>query len=405
MKRDGKVLISGGLGFIGKRVASTLVELGHDVLLFDNLSPQVHGAVPHLCEDAIVRHPRVGVVRGDVRSAADWARILPGVRYVVHLAAETGTAQSMYEIARYAQTNVSGLCEFLNYLADSPQQIERVILASSRAVYGEGAYNCNDCGRVYPLPRSYEMLDAGQWNPTCPRCAARCSEPVPTAESARLSPSSIYGATKRAQEDLLRISSAALGLPAVILRLQNVYGEGQSVKNPYTGMLTIFAGQLRNGYRLSLFEDGQESRDFVHVDDVARAVTLALFREGVDGFTLNVGSGVATSLENVAQKLCTHFGDGADYAITGQFRMGDVRHAIADLTLVGQKLDYRPHISLDEGLDRLVQWVRAHPETPAEWASANEELVRRGLMPSIPVHAHRTSLAVRREGKQRVSGS
>ncbi len=305
--RYGKVLITGGLGFIGRHVAGQLVEQGCQVLLFDNLSPQTHGEVPDFPMPGLLRHPRVAVFRGDVIRPADWEKVLHDVRYVVHLAAETGTAQSMYEISRYAETNVLGTAALLNYLANRKHGIRKVILASSRSVYGEGAYRCAVCGPVYPPQRSKNMLSLGQWEPQCPSCDGRI-ETTATPENAKLAPASIYAATKLAQEDLLRIATKALGIPAVILRVQNVYGEGQSLRNPYTGILSIFANQLRLGKTLNLYEDGQESRDFVHVSDMARAVALALSTDGSDVDTLNVGSGRATSIEEIALLLRERFG-------------------------------------------------------------------------------------------------
>jgi len=383
MKHD-KVLITGGMGFIGRCIAGILVEHGWDVLLFDNLNPQVHGAVPRHNGDKLFQHPCVQVFRGDVRHAADWAKVLPEVRYVVHLASETGTAQSMYEISRYTETNVGGISELLNYLANQPHDIRKIILASSRAVYGEGAYRCVQCGLVYPGARSGEMLSAGQWEPQCPTCAGEVAA-VATPESAVLAPASIYAATKLAQEDLLHIASKALGIPAVIFRMQNVYGEGQSLRNPYTGLLTILAGQLRVGRMLNLFEDGQASRDFVHVDDAARSVTMALHSDAADGCTLNVGSGRATSVEKIAALLCDCFGLKRHYRITGQYRLGDVRHGLADLERIQAKLGFEPQVSLEAGLERLVDWVKAQPIEPDQWETATRELVERGLMPCSEV--------------------
>ncbi len=379
--RDGKILITGGLGFIGRCVAHLLLDQGYEVRLLDNLSPQVHGEVPRLAADGLLRQPRLEVYRGDVRKPADWARMMPGVGYVIHLAAETGTAQSMYEISRYTETNVGGISSLLEFLANSSHTVEKIVLTSSRSVYGEGAYDCNQCGLVYPSARSAAMLRSGLWDPACPTCGGTVV-PVPTPENAVLAPASIYAVTKLAQEELLRVSSRALGLPAVVLRMQNVYGEGQSLRNPYTGLMTIFAGQLRAGKTLNLFEDGQESRDFVYVEDAAKAVVLALFDDAVDGCTLNVGSGHAVSVETIANMLCSCFGTSGQYRISGQFRLGDVRHSVASLNAIEDRLGYEPMISLEQGLERLVAWVRSQPIEPGAWDVANEQLIKRGLMPA-----------------------
>ena len=376
----GKILITGGLGFIGRHIAELLVEQGWRVLLFDNLSPQTHGAVPQIAAGGLVGHPWVEIHRGDVRQPADWEKLLPEVRYIVHMAAETGTAQSMYEITRYTETNVGGTAALLNYLANRKHKIAKIVLGSSRSVYGEGAYRCAQCGLVYPPMRGEESLGSGRWDPLCPSCGDSI-ESVATPEDGKLAPASIYAATKLAQEDLVRIATRALGIPAVILRMQNVYGEGQSLKNPYTGILSIFSNQLQLGKILNLYEDGQESRDFVHVSDVARAVALALSSNAVDGCTLNVGSGCATTIAEVASLLSDRFGSKAERVISGQYRLGDIRHALADLAAIQARLGFEPLISLEEGLNRFVTWVKTQPVEPDRLAGATQELVERGLIP------------------------
>ena len=375
----GKILITGGLGFIGRHVAELLVEQGRQVVLFDNLSPQTHGAVPQISLPGLVGHPRVEIHRGDVSRPGDWEKALPEVRQVVHLAAETGTAQSMWEISRYTETNVGGTAALLNYLANCKHSVTRIILGSSRSVYGEGAYCCAECGIVYPPMRFEDPLGSGQWEPLCPGCGGPVKAAA-TSEDAKLAPASIYAATKLAQEDLVRVATRALGIPAVILRMQNVYGEGQSLKNPYTGVLSIFCNQLRLGKTLNLYEDGQESRDFVHVSDVARAIALALSSESADGDTLNVGSGCATTIAQITALVREQFGSKTPPIMAGQYRLGDIRHAFADLTAIRSRLGFEPLVSLEEGLDRFVNWVKTQPVEPDQLARANRELVDRGLM-------------------------
>ena len=378
--RYGKVLITGGLGFIGGHVAQLLVEHGWHVLLFDNLSPQIHGAVPAITMQGLLQDSQVEIYRGDVRKPSDWETVLPEVGYVVHLAAETGTGQSMYEISRYTETNVGGTATLLDYLANRRHHISKVILASSRSVYGEGAYRCTQCGIVYPPMRSEDLLSFGQWEPRCPSCGGQIGATA-TPEDAKLAPASIYAATKLAQEDLLRIATKALGIPAVILRLQNAYGEGQSLKNPYTGILSIFSNQLRLGKAPNLYEDGRESRDFVHVSDAAHAFALALESEATDGYTLNVGSGCATTIEDIALLLSEYFGSKTPYLVSGQYRLGDIRHGLADLTAIKARLGFEPLVSLEQGLGRFATWVKTQPVEPDQLVRATQELVERGLMP------------------------
>jgi dTDP-L-rhamnose 4-epimerase len=376
-----RVLISGGLGFIGLEVAQLLVQQGYSVLLFDNLSPQIHGAIPDLAGIRLLRGAKVEVFRGDVAKPGDWAAALEKVGAVVHLAAETGTAQSMYEISRYTETNAGGTARLLDHLANHRHEVAKVILASSRSVYGEGAYRCPRCGLVYPAARSEERLRSQQWQPACPTCGGAI-DAAATPETAMTAPASIYAATKLAQEDLVRVASKALGIPAVIYRFQNVYGEGQSLKNPYTGILSIFSNQLRMGKTIHLYEDGQESRDFVHVSDVARAVALGLTSDGADGATLNVGSGQPTSVEQVALLLGERFGAKAPPLVTGEYRLGDIRHGYADLAAIRACLQFRPEVPLDQGLTRFVEWVKTQPLEPDRLGKAAGELVARGLMPA-----------------------
>jgi dTDP-L-rhamnose 4-epimerase len=373
------ILVSGGLGFIGLEVARYLVEQGHSVVLFDSLSPQVHGAIPDLAAVPVLRHRNVEVFRGDVSRPGDWALALERVDAVIHLAAETGTAQSMYEISRYTETNVGGTAALLNHLANHKHCVRKIILASSRSVYGEGAYRCRSCGLVYPPARSEEMFRSAEWQPRCPICKLPV-DAAATPETAQPAPASIYAATKLAQEDLVRVAAKALGIPAVIYRFQNVFGEGQSLKNPYTGILSIFSNQLRMGNTIHLYEDGQESRDFVHVSDIARAVWLGLASDGGDGATLNVGSGQPTSVEQIALLLQERLGAKTPPVISGQYRAGDVRHGYADLKAIRACLQFAPEVSLEAGLTRFVEWVKAQPVEPNLLDKANAELVAHGLM-------------------------
>jgi dTDP-L-rhamnose 4-epimerase len=379
-----KVLITGGLGFIGLALARTLVREGMTVRLLDNLSPQIHGVDPQLELGALLEKHDVEVMRGDVCERPDWVVALKDVSSVVHLAAETGTGQSMYRIADYTSTNVMGTALLLDVLTNDSHGVKKLVLASSRSVYGEGAYHCALCGPIYPPMRSLGGLQASQWEPPCPICGGAI-QPAATPETARTSPASVYAATKLAQEDLVRIVANALGIPFLILRLQNVYGEGQSLNNPYTGILSIFSNRIRQGKEIVLFEDGQESRDFVHVSDVAEAMMLGLTSEGGDGLTLNVGSGAQVSVELVARSLKRQFHDSSTpMVVSGQYRLGDIRHNFADLSEIRRSLDFSPKVPLEEGMARFVRWVKTQPilqnGTEDGLDRANRELIERGLM-------------------------
>jgi dTDP-L-rhamnose 4-epimerase len=380
-----KVLITGGLGFIGLKVARTLARRGMKVRLLDNLSPQIHGASSEPELTGVLEEANIEVVRGDVCKRRDWVSALRDVSSVVHLAAETGTGQSMYRIGDYTSTNVMGIALLLDVLANDPHGVTKIVLASSRSVYGEGAYHCVGCGVVYPPMRSLTDLQSGQWDPTCPVCCGPV-HPLATPEAAKTSPASVYAATKLAQEDLLRIAASAQGIPFLIFRLQNVYGEGQSLHNPYTGILSIFSTRVRQGKEIVLFEDGQESRDFVHVSDVAEAIALGVTSDGGDGLTLNVGSGAQISVETVAHSLCRAFnGSRTMVLISGQYRLGDIRHNYADISAIQHHLGFSPKVPLDEGIARFVRWVQTQPLSSNGTAEdglerANRELIERGLM-------------------------
>jgi dTDP-L-rhamnose 4-epimerase len=378
------VLITGGLGFIGLALARTLVQRGMAVRLLDNLSPQIHGVDSQPELGALLEQHDVEVMRGDVCQRRDWVVALRDVGSVVHLAAETGTGQSMYRIGEYTRTNVLGTALLLDVLANDSHGVSKLLLASSRAVYGEGAYQCTRCGPVYPPMRSLGSLQAARWEPLCPNCFGPI-HPLATPETARTSPGSIYAATKLAQEDLVRIAANALGIPFLIFRLQNVYGEGQSLNNPYTGILSIFSNRIRQGKEILLFEDGQESRDFVHVSDVAEVMALGLSSDGGDGLTLNVGSGVQVSVETIARHLKQQFHDsGAPLTVSGQYRLGDIRHNYADMSATGQALGFSPKVPLEQGMARFVSWVKTQPliqNGPEDGLDrANRELIERGLM-------------------------
>jgi dTDP-L-rhamnose 4-epimerase len=372
------VLITGGLGFIGLNVAKELEEHGYSLILFDNLSSQVHGQVPRI-DSPLLSSPNVSVVRGDLTDAAGLRAALRGADAVVHLAAETGTAQSMYEISRYNWVNSQGTAVLLQVLASEQHTVRKLILASSRSIYGEGAHRCASCGIVYPQSRPLTALQAHDWELHCPYCDGATSA-APTPESARPNPCSIYAATKLAQEDLVRISCGALGIRNVVLRLQNVYGEGQSLNNPYTGILSIFSTRIRRGLSVHVFEDGLESRDFVHVTDVARVIRLSLENDRASGRILNVGSGKPTTVLEVAGLLARTLGSSSGPEITQQFRLGDIRHCYADLSLISKILDFQPQVSLESGIDRFAQWVEGEPLSKDRPREPNDELTERKMM-------------------------
>lgn len=369
-----RTLITGGAGFIGSNLARALIARGHEVTLFDNLSPQIHGEAPNL--GMIPAGARL--VRGDVRSRADLAGALEGQTAVVHLAAETGTGQSMYQIAQYNNVNVGGTAELLDLLTNTAHTVERIVVASSRAIYGEGRHRCDEHGTVYPLARAEADMLTGDFAAKCPLCA-RATECLPTDEGSRIHPTSVYGITKQVQEQLVLTVGRTLELHAVALRYQNVYGPGQSLQNPYTGILSIFSTRLRNGHDLAIFEDGLESRDFVYIDDVVEATVSALERDAASGLAINVGSGVRTDVITVARTLKAAYGAPGAIAVTGNFRVGDIRDNYADQMLAGAVLGFVPAVDFATGIGRFADWVRSQETAADGFAQSIEELRNRGL--------------------------
>lgn len=377
----GKVLVTGGAGFIGSHLVPRLLNAGLEVRILDTLSRQIHGDVPR---GAVwLEQPGVEFIRGSVLCAQDLAMALAGVDAVAHLAAETGTGQSMYEVARYNEVNSQGSAMIFERLAnDRSLKVKRFLLASSRSVYGEGAYVCMACDpaeRRCPAARTPTALASGRWEPICESCGQPLAA-VATREDDRVLPASVYAATKYAQEDLVRVCCAALGIDYAILRLQNVYGEGQSLNNPYTGILSIFSTRIRRGMHLPIFEDGLETRDFVHAEDVARAFVAALTCPTQSNAVYNVGSGVKTSVSQIASQLCEAFGAAPSLTVTGQYRLGDIRHNWADMTRIRQTLGFVPQIDLGRGLKRFADWALGQPLPEDRLDAANSELKRRRLM-------------------------
>jgi len=374
------VLVTGGAGFIGSHLIPKILASGMGVRVLDPLTVQVHGTVPKDLD--WLSQEGVEFIRGTVTSSADWLKALDKVNAVVHLAAETGTGQSMYEVAKYNEVNSQGTALLFDALSKMPgHSVERVLLSSSRSVYGEGAYlnPSRNNERVTPDSRTGEELTAQQWEPRCKKTGTELVL-VPTREDDLIRPASIYAATKYAQEDLVRIGCQSMGIGYVIFRLQNVYGERQSLNNPYTGILSIFSTKIRRGSELPLFEDGEESRDFVHVDDVTDALLQGLLTDKAINEVVNVGSGVATSVRTVAEELTKAFSKEPNVVVTGQFRIGDIRHNYADISRLKALLGVEPKVTLAAGLKRFAQWVESQPLPLDMLDQANKELRDRKLM-------------------------
>ena len=367
-----RVLITGGAGFIGSHLGDLLLSRGHHVRILDNLNPQVHpeGARPDYLAAEIELH------RGDVRDADAVRRAVDGVDSVVHLAAAVGVGQSMYRIAHYTSINDLGTAILLEALMERP--IERLVVASSMSVYGEGS--CVDAGGqpVEPRERTLEQLRQGRWESQDEAGAPLA--PAPTAETKSPGLSSIYALGKYMQERACLMWGRAYDVPTTALRLFNVYGSRQALSNPYTGVMAIFASRILNGRAPLVFEDGRQQRDFVHVRDVALACLAAIERPAAGGHAINVGSGVARTIEEVAQSVARALGR-AEIApeISGQYRAGDIRHCFADTGLMRDLLEVDAATDFDLALVELAEWLKSEVAIDRV-DKATDELVARGLV-------------------------
>jgi len=369
-----RVLITGGAGFIGSHLANALLAQGHDVTILDSLVPQVHGkeqqAPPYLPQAA-------RFIRGDVRDRRTLAQVIEKIDIIFHQAAEVGVGQSMYEIERYTGANVGGTATLLGLLAAGKHRVEKLIVASSMSIYGEGAYACPHCGPVYPTVRSRDQLEAQEWEIRCPHCG-QVASPAPTAETKPLFPTSVYAVTKRDQEELCLVVGRAYDIPTVALRYFNVYGPHQSLSNPYTGVAAIFISRLLNGNAPLIFEDGLQSRDFVHVSDIVQANLLAMESDAANYMALNVGTGRPTTILELAYMLARELDSTIEPEIVSKFREGDVRHCVADIALIQKTLGFTPRVSLETGLADLITWSQQQ-ESEDQVNLAFQELERRGL--------------------------
>jgi dTDP-L-rhamnose 4-epimerase len=365
---DARILITGGAGFIGSHLANTLTELGARVRILDVLKEQVHGAAGRFPAHL---HPEVETLAGDIRDAQAVRRALDGVTHVYHFAAAVGVGQSMYEIEHYTDVNNRGTAVLLEALLQHP--VQRLVVASSMSVYGEGLYRRGSTSFEPPL-RAREQLSRGKWDLEDERGAF---EPVATPETKHTAPASVYALSKLDQEQLCLMFGAAYNVPTVALRFFNVYGPQQSLSNPYTGVLAIFASRCLNRNPPLIFEDGMQRRDFVSVWDVAQACRLALTTQSV-GDVFNVGSGQSRSILEVAEAVIDVLGSRVEPVITGKYRIGDIRHCFADIDKARRLLQYQPQVRFQDGLAELAEWL-AGTQAADNFMHASAELDRRGL--------------------------
>jgi len=351
-----KVLITGGSGFIGNAIVKKLYN-HYEIVVLDNFSPQIHG--DNYEESYLYQNikDKCTIIKGDVRNREDVAKALQGVDYIIHLAAETGTGQSMYEINRYTDVNIMGTSNLFDVMLKEKLTVKKFILASSRSVYGEGMYECQEHGIVVPQSRAIEDMKRGDFEAKCPVCAGEVELRL-TTEECPLTPISYYAYTKLAQEKMLTVMCPILNIPYTIFRFQNVYGAGQSLSNPYTGILSIFSKLLLQNKALNIFEDGKESRDFVHVSDVAAIVTNVLENDATNYQYINVGTGEGVSVIQVAETLKRLYASNSDIKLSGDFRKGDIRHNIADVSRGKELCGFAPAYTFETGMEEFTSWVK-----------------------------------------------
>jgi dTDP-L-rhamnose 4-epimerase len=371
-----KVLLTGGGGFIGSNVARALLRKGAEITILDNFNPQVHGASHSLDPDIA---PHVNLVVTDIQDSLAVSKAVRGQEVIVHLAAETGTGQSMYQVLQYERINLGGTASLLQAISDDPRKtLRRLVVASSRAVYGEGCYLSPTSGIVYPESRSVENMRAGRFEPLDPVSGKECVV-KPTSEDAPLHPTSFYGLTKQVQEQMCFLSGKTRGFSVFALRYQNVFGPGQSLRNPYTGILAIFSNQARLNQPIYVFEDGKESRDFVYIQDAVDATVSAVEHDGTECTALNVGSGSCTSVLQVVDEIVSFFKSSSPVEVTGAFRQGDIRHCCADLDRVRRTLNYAPKWSFRKGIQAFLEWARTQDVEESGYMRSLQEMKERGL--------------------------
>lgn len=372
-----KILVTGGAGFIGSHSVDELVKHGHEVWILDNMDPQVHGEAskaPDFKPDYL--NQDIPIIRGDIRDREAVLKAAEGAEAILHLAARVGVGQSMYQIAEYMSVNTIGTSVLMEIIAELKSKPRKIVVASSMSIYGEGATQCEGCGNSEVAERKTSDLANGLWEPVCSECGMPLKT-VPTPETRLLKPTSPYAIGKQDQEQLVLAMCRAYNIKALAMRYFNVYGDRQALSNPYTGVGAIFSSRLLNKKAPVIFEDGEQTRDFIHVSDVARANRLALESEATDK-PLNIGTGNPVTIAQIARELASHLNLDIEPEICGQFRAGDIRHCIADTRLAEEAINFKAEKSFSEGIPELVAWVREQKAEDLHHQAA-EELKKRGL--------------------------
>lgn len=370
-----KILVTGGAGFIGTHVSNFFAVGGYEVVVLDSLHPQIHpsGAVSKDLS------PKINFIKGDVTSRADWQRALEGIDGVIHFAAAVGVGQSMYQVERYVKDNSLGTAILLDILANEKHSVKKIIVASSMTTYGEGFYRCPTCSlEQQPSLRLAANMQKGIWEPLCKKCTTQLVA-IATPETARQDTPSIYGITKKNQEELVLSIGRAYGIPAVSLRFFNAFGPGQSLSNPYCGVAAIFLSRVKNGQTPLITEDGKQTRDFIYISDIVNVVHEALTNDAANYEVFNVGSGIPTTVTKVAETAIKLYSSNLTPQISGKFRTFDIRHCFADVTKLKTKLHWEPQVSFDAGMQKVFEWSKEN-ESVDHVDEAFAQLSKRGLI-------------------------
>jgi len=343
------ILVTGGAGFIGSHIVDALIEKGNQVTIYDNLEPQVHKARPNYINE------KATFLEKDILEVETLKEAVADKEIIFHEASMVGVGQSMYQVERYMGVNTYGTARLLDLLVNTEHDVKKLVIASSMSNYGEGAYECPSCGVIYPEGRPVEQLQRREWEMRCHQCGEP-ARPIPTPESKPLNPTSVYAQTKRDQEEVSLLIGRTYGIPTVALRYFNVYGPRQSLNNPYTGVAAIFSSNIKCDNPPNIFEDGEQSRDFVSVHDIVQANIIVMESSNADYNVLNVGTGRATSILEISrllQKL--YHKEALEPVIIGKFRAGDIRDCYADISKI-KGLGYEPKVDLEAGFKELVEW-------------------------------------------------
>lgn len=376
-----KILITGGAGFIGSEIVKQLHSLKNwDITVLDTMAEQIHGKDWQKSYLYRIIDGKCKFVKGRVTDQELVMKLVKETDYIIHLAAETGTGQSMYQINSYNETNIMGTSTILQAISSLGKncKVKKIILSSSRSVYGEGKYKCESCGVVFPTGRSKEQMIKGDFNLYCNKCGKKLTVDK-TSEDSKISPNSLYAYTKYAQEMMLKTMCPALGVEYTIFRFQNVYGVGQSLRNPYTGILSVFSSLMLEDKPINVFEDGLESRDFINVCDVASGVISSIENSKTNGEVINIGSGVGTTVIDITNILKKEYNSKSMIKITGDFRIGDIAHNIADISKAKELLGFKQTITLEEGLKAFCHWVKEQEHDNSGYENSLKEMENVGM--------------------------